>query len=54
MNNNINLNRLNNVNYKLTQNYKMGGGVYLIINKRNIDKINKDYEITNRNISDFS
>ncbi len=24
MNNNINLNRLNNVNYKLTQNYKMG------------------------------
>ena len=26
MNNNINLNRLNNVNYKLTQNYKMGGG----------------------------
>ena len=55
MNNNINLNRLNNVNYKLTQNYKMGGGgVYLTINKRNIDKINKDYEITNRNISDFS
>ena len=25
MNNNINLNRLNNVNYKLTQNYKMRG-----------------------------
>ena len=25
MSNNINLNRLNNVNYKLTQNYKMGG-----------------------------
>ena len=24
MNNNINLNRLNNVNYKLTKNYKMG------------------------------
>ena len=24
--NNINLNRLNNVNYMLTQNYKMGGG----------------------------
>ena len=54
MNNNINFNRLNNVNYKLTQNYKMGGVVYLTINKRNIDKINKDYEITNRNISDFS
>ena len=26
MSNNINLNRLNNVNYKLTKNYKMGGG----------------------------
>ena len=38
---------------KLSQNYKMGG-VYLIINKRNINKIYKDYEITNRNISDFS
>ena len=55
MNNNINLNRLNNVNYKLTQNYKMGGGfVYLTMNKRYNNKINKDYEITNRNISDFS
>ena len=52
--NNINLNRLNNVNYKLTQNYKMGGVVYLTINKRYNNKINKDYEITNRNISDFS
>ena len=40
---------------KLSQNYKMGGGVvYLIINKRYNNKINKDYEITNRNISDFS
>ena len=39
---------------KLSQNYKMGGVVYLTINKRNINKINKDYEITNRNISDFS
>ena len=29
MSNNINLNRLNNINYKLTQNYKMGGGVIL-------------------------
>ena len=54
MSNNINLNRLNNVNYKLTQNYKMGGVVYLIINKRYNNKINKDYEITNSNISDFS
>ena len=26
MSNNINLNRLNNVNHELTQNYKMGGG----------------------------
>ena len=25
MSNNINLNRLNNVNHKLTKNYKMGG-----------------------------
>ena len=25
MSNNINLNRLNNVNHELTQNYKMGG-----------------------------
>ena len=24
--NNINLNKSNNINYKLTQNYKMGGG----------------------------
>ena len=28
--NNINLNRLNNVNYKLTQNYEMGG-LYLTL-----------------------
>ena len=39
---------------KISENYKMGGVVYLTIDKRNIDKINKDYEITNRNISDFS
>ena len=31
MNNNINLNRLNNVNYKLTQNYKMGGGLFFLL-----------------------
>ena len=42
------------MNIRLSQNYKMWGGVYLIINKRNINKIYKDYEITNRNISDFS
>ena len=47
--NNINLNRLNNVNYMLTQNYKMGGFVYLTINKRYNNKINKDYEITSIN-----
>ena len=29
--NNINLNRLNNVNYKLIQNYEMGGGLYLTL-----------------------
>ena len=40
--------------YKIKSNYKMGGGVYLIINKRYNNKINKDYEITNSNISDFS
>ena len=37
------------MNIRLSKNYKMGGVVYLTINK-----INKDYEITNRNISDFS
>ncbi len=37
-----------------TQNYKKGWFVYLTINKRYNNKINKDYEITNRNISDFS
>ena len=42
------------MNIRLSQNYKMVGVVYLTINKRNINKINKDYEITNRNISDFS
>ena len=52
--NNIYICELNNVNYKLTQNYKMGGVVYLIINKRYNNKINKDYEITTSNISDFS
>ena len=31
MSNNINLNRLNNVNYKLTQNYKMGGGLFILL-----------------------
>ena len=37
------------MNIRLSQNYKMGGVVYLTINKRNIDKINKDYEITSIN-----
>ena len=31
MSNNINLNKLNNVNYKLTQNYKMGGGLFILL-----------------------
>ena len=42
------------MNIRLSQIIKWGGGVYLIINKRYNNKINKDYEITNRNISDFS
>ena len=41
------------MNIRLSNNYKMGV-VYLIINKRYNNKINKDYEITNSNISDFS
>ena len=53
--NNIYICELNNVNYKLTQNHKMGCVcVYLTVNKRYNNKINKDYEITNRNVSDFS
>ena len=52
--NNICICELNNINHKLTKNYKMGGDVCLTVNKRNINKIYKDYEITNRNISDFS
>ena len=48
--NNINLNKSNNINYKLTKNYKMGGGVvYLTINKRYNNKINIDYKITSSN-----
>ena len=31
MSNNINFNRLNNVNYELTQNYKMGGGLFILL-----------------------
>ena len=42
------------MNIRLSQIIKWGGVVYLIINKRYNNKINKDYEITNRNISDFS
>ena len=37
MNNNINLNRLNNVNYKLTQNYKMGEGLFFPINNKVVE-----------------
>ena len=49
------INRLSIINCQLTQNYRVGGGgISNLINKRSIDKINKDYEITNRNISDFS
>ena len=43
-----------NVNYLLTsKNYKMGGVQNYRINKSIISKL-KDYEITNRNISNFS
>ena len=48
------INRLSIINCQLTKNYRVGGGISNLINKRSIDKINKDYEITNRNISDFS
>ena len=48
MNNNINLNRLNNVNYKLTKNIKWGGVLLYLINKGNKTKY-KDYEITSIN-----
>ena len=37
MSNNINLNRLNNVNYKLTQNYKMGEGFFFSINNKAVE-----------------
>ena len=37
MSNNINLNRLNNINYKLTQNYKMGGGLFFPINNKVVE-----------------
>ena len=47
--NNINLNRLNNVNYKLIQNYEMGVVVFNLIDKRVVDKIYKNYEITSIN-----
>ncbi len=31
INNNVNLNRLSNINHKLTQNYKMGGGLFILL-----------------------
>ena len=47
--NNIYICELNDVNYKLTQNSKMGGGAHLyLINKGNKTKY-KDYEITSIN-----
>ena len=48
MSNNINLNRLNNVNHKLTKNYKMGGLFFPINNK--VVEVKKIYhEKTNMN-----
>ena len=37
------------MNIRLSQNYKMGGVVSSLINKRVIDKIYKNYEITSIN-----
>ena len=37
------------LNVILSEDYKMGGVVYLTINKRYNNKINKDYEITSIN-----
>ena len=37
------------MNIRLSQNYKMGGVVYLTINKRYNNKIYKNYEITSIN-----
>ena len=37
MSNNINLNRLNNVNYKLTKNYKMGEGLFFPLNNKVVE-----------------
>ena len=51
--NNINICELNSVNYELTKNIKWGRVLLYLINKGNKTKY-KDYEITNRNISDFS
>ena len=34
---------------KIDKNYKMGGGVFNLIDKRVIDKIYKNYEITSIN-----
>ena len=48
MSNNINLNRLNNINCKLTKNIKWGGAQLYLINKGNKTKY-KDYEITSIN-----
>ena len=50
--NNIYIYELNNVNYGLTKNIKQRGFLLYLINKGNKTKY-KDYEITNRNISDF-
>ena len=47
--NNVYIFELDNVNYKLTENIKWGGGAHLyLINKGNKTKY-KDYEITSIN-----
>ena len=37
------------MNIRLSQNYKMGGVVFNLIDKRVVDKIYKNYEITSIN-----
>ena len=49
MSNNINLNRLNNVNYKLTQNYKIGEGLFFPINNKVVEVKKIDHEKASMN-----
>ena len=44
MSNNLNLNRLNNINYKLTQNYKMVKWLFVPINNKVVEVKKIDHE----------